>query len=90
MSLVIHGSLLLPSYVYPVGLNIVDQHAKFPEWLSRATDSYLSAKIIQKAREEDRKLAEEKGLKYSDKFLKIALRHVNNDPRAWFLRNRDL
>ena len=88
MSLVIHGSLLLPSYVYPVGLNIVDQHAKFPEWLSRATDSYLSAKIIQKAREEDRK-SEEKGLKYSDKFLKI-VRHVNNDPRAWFLRNRDL
>ena len=31
-------SKLLPSYGYPVGLDIVDKSAKIPSWLGRAAD----------------------------------------------------
>ncbi len=49
MQLVVHMSRLLPRYAFPVGLDIVDKHAKVPEWMSRQIDAMLSAQLMRKA-----------------------------------------
>jgi hypothetical protein len=49
MQLVVHMSRLLPRYAFPVGLDIVDKHAKVPEWMSRQIDAMLSAQLMWKA-----------------------------------------
>jgi len=51
MRLVVHMSRLLPRYAFPVGLDIVDKHAKVPEWMSRQMDAMLSAQLLRKAME---------------------------------------
>ena len=47
--LLFHTSLLLPNYVFPVGLDIVDKYAKIPDWLSRGVSSSLTAFVLSKA-----------------------------------------
>jgi len=49
MSLTVHMSRLLPRYAFPVGLDIVDKHAKVPEWMSRQMNAMLSAQLMRKA-----------------------------------------
>jgi hypothetical protein len=49
MALVIHMSRLLPRYSFPVGLDIVDKHAKIPEWMSRQMNAMLAAQLMRKA-----------------------------------------
>jgi hypothetical protein len=49
MSLIVHMSRLLPRYSFPVGLDIVDKHAKIPEWMSRQMNAMLSAQLMRKA-----------------------------------------
>src|SRR5579862_6644340 len=36
IELILHTSRLLPSYGFPVGLDIVDKYAKIPAWRSRS------------------------------------------------------
>jgi hypothetical protein len=51
MRLIVHMSRLLPRYSFPVGLDIVDKHAKVPEWMSRQMNAMLSAQLMRKAME---------------------------------------
>lgn len=51
MQLIVHMSRLLPRYSFPVGLDIVDKHAKVPEWMSRQMNAMLSAQLMRKAME---------------------------------------
>lgn len=51
MKLIVHMSRLLPRYSFPVGLDIVDKHAKVPEWMSRQMNAMLSAQLMRKAME---------------------------------------
>jgi hypothetical protein len=48
-SLVIHMSRLLPRYAFPVGLDIVDKHAKIPAWMSRQIRKELVAGLLRRA-----------------------------------------
>lgn len=49
MTLVIHMSRLLPRYSFPVGLDIVDKHAKIPEWMSKQMNAMLAVQLMRKA-----------------------------------------
>lgn len=49
LDLVLHTSRLLPSYGFPVGLDIVDKFAKVPEWMSRGIRSQHQVVLLQKA-----------------------------------------
>jgi hypothetical protein len=49
LQLVVHMSRLLPKYSFPVGLDIVDRHAKIPEWMSRQMNVMLSAQLMRRA-----------------------------------------
>jgi len=51
MRLVVHMSRLLPRYGFPVGLDIVDRHAKIPAWMSRQIRRELSAGLLRIAME---------------------------------------
>lgn len=49
LDLVLHTSRLLPSYGFPVGLDIVDKFAKVPEWMSRSVRGQHQVVLLQKA-----------------------------------------
>ncbi|AXV16592.1 hypothetical protein CYG48_13380 [Neorhizobium sp. SOG26] len=55
--LVMHCSLLLPHYAFPVGLDIVDKFAKVPNWMSRPINTFTAVQALKKALDnEDAKL----------------------------------
>jgi hypothetical protein len=49
LDLVLHTSRLLPSYGFPVGLDIVDKFAKVPAWMSRGVMGQHRIVLLQKA-----------------------------------------
>ncbi|MGC1301961.1 MAG: DNA double-strand break repair nuclease NurA [Caulobacteraceae bacterium] len=49
LDLVLHTSRLLPSYGFPVGLDIVDKFAKVPDWMSRSVRGQHQVVLLQKA-----------------------------------------
>lgn len=49
LDVVLHTSRLLPTYGFPVGLDIVDKYAKVPEWMSRGVRSRHKAVLLRKA-----------------------------------------
>lgn len=49
LALILHTSRLLPSYGFPVGLDIVDKFAKVPAWLSRGIRGQHQVVLLQKA-----------------------------------------
>jgi hypothetical protein len=51
IDLILHTSRLLPSYGFPVGLDIVDKFAKVPSWMSRGVKGQHQAVLIRKALE---------------------------------------
>jgi hypothetical protein len=48
-SLVMHSSLLLPKYAFPVGLDIVDKFAKIPNWMSRPVNTHTAVQTLKRA-----------------------------------------
>jgi len=73
--LVVHMSRLLPRYSFPVGLDIVDKHAKIPEWMSRQMNSMLSAQLMRKAMETRNPAA-----------VRLARRILSANTRDWLFR----
>lgn len=51
LNLIFHTSRLLPSYGFPVGLDIVDRFAKVPAWLSRGVRGQHQVVLLRKALE---------------------------------------
>lgn len=51
IDLVLHTSRLLPSYGFPVGLDIVDKFAKVPSWMSRGVKGQHQVVLIRRALE---------------------------------------
>lgn len=49
LELILHTSRLLPSYGFPVGLDIVDKYAKVPEWMSRGVRGQHQIVLLKKA-----------------------------------------
>ena len=49
LDLILHTSRLLPSYGFPVGLDIVDKFAKVPAWMSRGVMGQHRIVLLQKA-----------------------------------------
>lgn len=49
LKLILHTSRLLPSYGFPVGLDIVDKYAKVPEWMSRGIRGQHQVVLLKKA-----------------------------------------
>jgi hypothetical protein len=49
LELILHTSRLLPSYGFPVGLDIVDKYAKVPEWMSRGIRGQHQVLLLKKA-----------------------------------------
>jgi hypothetical protein len=49
LDLVLHTSRLLPSYGFPVGLDIVDKFAKVPAWMSRSVKGQHQIVLLRKA-----------------------------------------
>lgn len=49
LDLILHTSRLLPSYGFPVGLDIVDRFAKVPSWMSRGVMGQHRIVLLQKA-----------------------------------------
>jgi hypothetical protein len=44
-----HSSRLLPRYVFPVGLDIVDKYVKVPDWISRGVSATMAANVLRRA-----------------------------------------
>jgi hypothetical protein len=51
LDLILHTSRLLPSYGFPVGLDIVDKFAKVPAWMSRSVKGQPQVVLLRKALE---------------------------------------
>lgn len=51
LDLILHTSRLLPSYGFPVGLDIVDKFAKVPAWMSRGVKGQHQIVLLRKALE---------------------------------------
>ena len=49
--LLINTSILLPAYNFPVGLDIVDKHAKVPSWMSKSIRGQHATVLMMKALE---------------------------------------
>lgn len=49
LDLILHTSRLLPTYGFPVGLDIVDKFAKVPAWMSRGVRGQHQVVLLQKA-----------------------------------------
>ncbi len=75
MQLVIHMSRLLPKYSFPVGLDIVDKHAKVPEWMSKQFNSMLSAQLMRQAMDSKNPAA-----------IRLARRVLSANSRDWLFR----
>jgi len=48
-ALVLHCSLLLPRYAFPVGLDIVDKFARIPDWMSRPINTHTAVRAMRAA-----------------------------------------
>ncbi len=48
-ALVMHCSLLLPRYAFPVGLDIVDKFARIPDWMSRPINTRTTVMALKQA-----------------------------------------
>lgn len=48
-ALVLHCSLLLPRYAFPVGLDIVDKFARVPDWMSRPINTHTAVRAMRTA-----------------------------------------
>jgi hypothetical protein len=49
IELILHTSRLLPTYGFPVGLDIVDKFAKVPAWMSRSVKGQYQVILLKKA-----------------------------------------
>jgi len=49
LAVVLHTSRLLPSYGFPVGLDIVDKYAKVPSWMSRSVRGQHAVVLLKEA-----------------------------------------
>lgn len=49
LELLYHTARLLPNYAFPVGLEIVDNYARVPDWLSRGVSATLASSVLSKA-----------------------------------------
>lgn len=47
--LIMHCSLLLPRYAFPVGLDIVDKFARIPDWISRPVNTRTAVRALKTA-----------------------------------------
>jgi hypothetical protein len=47
-----HSSRLLPRYVFPVGLDIVDKYVKVPDWISKGVSTAMAASVLRRALQE--------------------------------------
>ncbi|HYD23781.1 MAG TPA: DNA double-strand break repair nuclease NurA [Croceibacterium sp.] len=75
LDLILHTSRLLPSYGFPVGLDIVDKYAKVPEWMSRGIRGQHQIVLLKKA------------LASGDpRALTFAKRVLASKGRDWFFR----
>lgn len=70
-----HISRLLPNYVFPVGLQIVDQFAKIPRWLQKSVQDQYATHLLLKALETN-----------DPQVIGYAKRVVLSKGRDWFLR----
>ena len=68
-------SQLLPRYGFPVGLDIVDKHAKVPEWMSKQMNTMLTVQLMRKALESGNPVA-----------IRLAKRIVSANTRDWLFR----
>jgi len=75
MTLVVHTSRLLPRYAFPVGLDIVDKHAKVPEWMSRQMNVMLQAQLMRKAMESG-----------NPQVIRLVRRILSANTRDWLFR----
>lgn len=75
LDLILHTSRLLPSYAFPVGLDIVDKFAKVPEWMSRGVRGQHQIVLLNKALESG-----------DPSVLAHAKRMLVSKGRDWFFR----
>jgi hypothetical protein len=75
MVLIVHMSRLLPRYSFPVGLDIVDKHAKVPEWMSRQVNVMLTAQLMRRAMDTK-----------NPAVIRMARRIVSANKRDWLFR----
>jgi hypothetical protein len=75
LELVLHTSRLLPSYGFPVGLDIVDKFAKVPEWMSKGIRGQHQVVLLKKALESG-----------DPRALTFAKRVLTAQGRDWFFR----
>jgi hypothetical protein len=68
-------SRLLPHYSFPVGLDIVDKHAKVPEWMSKQVNVMLQAQLMRKAMETG-----------NPNTIRMARRILSANTRDWLFR----
>lgn len=47
--LILHCCLLLPRYVFPAGLDIVDKFAKIPDWMSKTVNTNTAVQALKQA-----------------------------------------
>jgi hypothetical protein len=73
--LIVHMSRLLPRYSFPVGLDIVDKHAKVPEWMSRQMNVMLTAQLMRRAMDTG-----------NPAVIRMARRIVSANTRDWLFR----
>lgn len=73
--LIVHMSRLLPRYSFPVGLDIVDKHAKVPEWMSRQMGVMLTAQLMRRAMDTG-----------NPAVIRMARRIVSANTRDWLFR----
>jgi hypothetical protein len=73
--LVIHMSRLLPCYTFPVGLDIVDKHARIPNWMTRQLSAELSASLLVRAMETR-----------NPSLIRSVYRFLGVSPRDWMFR----
>jgi hypothetical protein len=75
LQLVVHMSRLLPRYSFPVGLDIVDKHAKVPEWMSRQMNVMLTAQLMRRAMDSG-----------NPAVIRMARRIISANTRDWLFR----
>jgi hypothetical protein len=75
LRLVVHMARLLPRYSFPVGLDIVDKHAKVPNWMSRQVNAMLAARLMQKAMDTG-----------DPKMVRLVRRVLSSNTRDWLFR----
>jgi hypothetical protein len=72
-----HASRLLPRYVFPVGLDIVDKYVKVPDWISKGVSATMAASVLRRA------------LQDGDARVFAQARHfLAGEPRDFFFRPR--